>query len=363
MNYQAGQPLYDIRKTWEYNYDRGPHFAGPYPPLPKKREWTFLGKKVMSPVGVAAGPLPNARWLITFIKLGYGSVIQKTVRSSAHEPHPTPNVLFVNVEGKLDLDPEKPIVGSQDGRVNIAKLSITNSFGNPCRSPKVWMDETRKTRNAIKSGQIFGVSVYGTAQENMSLEELADDYAKTARMAKQAGAMFIEANLACPNVKGAENPFLYKDAEAVGKIAKAIKKQIGKTPLLLKIGYFDKYQNLLATLKAAKGNFDGVSAINTISKKIINKKGKQALPGREVSGVCGFAIKRYGIKMVKDLVKAQKQLGLKFEIIGVGGAMTAKDITDYLKAGANHVQSATAVMWNPYLAHELNEYLKQKILK
>lgn len=349
------KPTYDVNKSWDYNYDHGPFFVGPYPPLPRQRKWTFLGHRVISPLGVAAGPLPNAKWLTTYAKLGFGSLVQKTVRSSAHKSHPFPNIVAVDAKGKLDLDVKKPLTGHLNFNQEVENLSITNSFGNPCRDPKIWTQETKKTSKAIGNGQLFGVSVYGTQTAGMTLEELAQDYAKTAKMAKAAGAQFIEANLACPNVIGAENPNIYQDAEAVYQITKAIKSAIGQTPLVLKIGYFDKFSDLLAVLKKAKGNFEAVSAINTIPKKIIDVHGKPILPGRDTSGVCGHAIKVYGIKMVKNLVLAREKLRQKFEIIGVGGAMIPKDVNDYLKAGANHVHSATAVIWNPYLAHDLNQ--------
>lgn len=353
MNYKATKSAYYVDKSWEYNYDKGPNFKGPYPPLPKEKKWQLLGYKLISPLGVAAGPLPNAKWMVPYLKLGYGSIVQKTVRSSAHKSHPAPNITFVKKGEKLKLD-SKPLIVETKINDTIENLSITNSFGNPCKDPKVWAKEAAKTRKATKSGQLFGVSVYGTSEEGMTLEELAEDYAKTAALAKKAGAMFIEANLACPNVSGAENPFLYKDAKAVSQICKKIKAKIGKTPLVLKIGYFESYKELLTVLRESKGHFEAVSAINTIQKKVVDKKGKPALPGREVSGICGKMIKVYGIKMVKNLKKAQRELNLNFEIIGVGGVMTPKDVHDYLNAGANHVHSATAVMFNPYLAYDLN---------
>lgn len=359
-NYQVSKPTYNISKSWDYNYDHGPFFDGEYPPLPKNKNWTFLGHKLISPLGIAAGPLPNAKWLTLYAKLGYGTLIQKTVRSTAHKPHPAPNIMIVDVTGKLDLAMDKPIVGHLKVDKPPEKLSITNSFGNPCREPKVWTRETKKTESVIKKGQLFGVSVYGTSHQNTILSELAQDYAKTALMAKGAGAMFIEANLACPNVSGAEDPFLYKDAHAVSTIAKAIKSKIGKMPLILKIGYFESSKGLYNVIKKTGKNFEAISAINTIPKKIVDEKGRQALPGRNVSGVCGFAIKEFGIKMVRDLVKIRKSQNLSYEIIGVGGAMTPEDVVYYLKAGANHVHSATAVIWNPYLAYELDLYFEKK---
>lgn len=358
--YTVSRPVYDIHKSWEYNYDHGPNFNGPYPPFPKEKNWTFLGHKIISPLGVAAGPLPNAKWMIPYLKLGYGSIVQKTVRSSAHKSHPAPNVVFVARGQKLKLD-AKPLVVQTKINAKVESLSITNSFGNPSLPPKVWQKEAQKALKIRGEGQLFGMSVYGTSGEDTTLEKLAADYAKVAKIARDAGAQFVEANLACPNVSGSENPFLYKDAKSVLVIARAIKAKVGKTPLILKIGYFQDFKNLLDVLLKSKGYFEAVSAINTIQKKVVDEKGRQALTGREFSGVCGRLIKKYGVKMVKDLVKAKKELNLQFEIIGVGGVMTPKDANDYLRAGANHVHSATAVMFNPYLAYELNSILSKKI--
>lgn len=353
MKFKATKPAYDVQESWEYNYDHGPNFKGPFPPLPKEKKWEFLGHKLISPLGIAAGPLPNAKWMIPYLKLGYGSIVQKTVRSTAHKSHPAPNITFVKKGQKLGLDP-KPIIVQTKINDKVENLSITNSFGNPCKDPKIWAKETANAKKATGDGQLFGVSVYGTSEEGMTLSQLAEDYARTAVLAKKSGAMFVEANLACPNVSGAENPFLYKDAKAVAEITKKIKAKIGNTPLVLKIGYFENYRGLLDVLKKSKGRFEAVSAINTIQKKVVLKNGKPALPGREVSGVCGAIIKEFGINMVKKLKKAQKDLKMRYKIIGVGGVLTPQDVADYLKTGADHVHSATAVMWNPYLAYEFN---------
>src|SRR3989344_8555507 len=97
MKYKVTKPTYHLNKSWEYNYKQGPNFKGPYPPFPKEAKWTFLGHKLVSPLGIAAGPLPSAKWMIPYLKLGYGSITQKTVRSKAHKSHPYPNITFVKV--------------------------------------------------------------------------------------------------------------------------------------------------------------------------------------------------------------------------------------------------------------------------
>lgn len=349
--YRVSKPAYHLDKSWEYNFKQGPNFKGPFPPFPTKAKWKFLGHPVISPLGVAAGPLPSAKWMIPYLKLGYGSITQKTVRSAAHKSHPYPNITFVKKGQKVTLD-QSPIIVENKVNGKVEDLTITNSFGNPSLAPTVWQKEAKKALKDKKSTQVFGISVYGTSSATTSIEQLAADYARCARMAKAAGAQYVEANLACPNVSGSENPYLYKDANSVAIIAKAMKKNLRTTPLVLKIGYFENYKNLLEVLQKSKGLFEGISAINTIQKIVVDSKGKPALPGRDVSGVCGAQIKKYALKTVKDLKKAQKDLKMKFEIIGVGGVMTPKDVNDFLKAGADHVHSATAVMFNPYLNYE-----------
>lgn len=350
--YHAAAPTYDIHKSWEENYRDGPQFSSPIPPLPKERKWKFLGFDLISPLGVAAGPLPNYNWISLYAKLGYGTLEHKTVRTVKHHSHPTPNVLIVDVKGRLDPSNNDPLVGTTNTNVSLAKLSITNSFGNPCPSPRVWTREVRKEVKAMRPGQLLIVSVYGTHREGMNLKDLAADYAKAALLAKKAGAKAIEINLSCPNVLGDEDPNIYASPTSTSIITRTVKKAIGKTPLILKVGYYDSFRKMVDVLNEIHGVFEAISAINTISKRVVNARGKQALPGRDVSGVCGAAIKPFGIATVKNLVRARKKLGLDFAIIGTGGVMTPKDVFDYLKAGAQHVHTATAAMWNPYLAYE-----------
>ncbi|MDO8270240.1 MAG: diguanylate cyclase, partial [Candidatus Levybacteria bacterium] len=100
---------------------------------------------------------------------------------------------------------------------------------------------------------------------------------------------------------------------------------------------------------------DGISAINTLQAEIVDKKGEQALPGknRGRSGVCGATIKWAGIEMVKKLKAIKDDNNYNYSIEGVGGVTTPQDYLDYRNAGANSVMSATGAMWNPHLAQEV----------
>ena len=106
---------------------------------------------------------------------------------------------------------------------------------------------------------------------------------------------------------------------------------------------------------AAHGTVQGFSTINTISAKLIDAHGNQALPGagRDRSGVCGNAIRGAGLDMVGRLHAIREKLGLDFTIVGVGGVVRPEDYRAYREAGANAVMSATGAMWNANLARDI----------
>jgi dihydroorotate dehydrogenase len=149
-------------------------------------------------------------------------------------------------------------------------------------------------------------------------------------------------------------------------ILEALHKAKGNTPLLVKIGYFGKQEKpqLDKLLKNIKKYADGVCAINTISAKVVNKKGEQILPGSPVrlsSGICGASIRWAGMEMAKYIVDYKTQKKWKdFVVIGVGGVVTPKDYFSYMKMGVNAVQSATGAMWKPSLAMDIRELASKK---
>jgi dihydroorotate dehydrogenase len=174
-------------------------------------------------------------------------------------------------------------------------------------------------------------------------------------MLKDVGAQVLEVNLSCPNERTAN--LLCFDLERSKKVVEAIKEVIGTTPLIAKIAHFEDDNMLLRFAKEVGSIVDGISAINTIAAEIVDRDGKQALPGegRSRSGICGHSIKWAGLDMVRRLKDLCDRLSLSYTVIGVGGVMTVSDFDEYRNAGADIVMSATGAMWNPYLAKEIKE--------
>jgi dihydroorotate dehydrogenase (NAD+) catalytic subunit len=355
--------FYDPDRTFDDNFDNGP-----FPSETSHTDhsdngepaYNFLGHPLYSPFGVAAGPLPTSKHVQYAFDRGFDVVCYKTQRSVYFPPNDFPNIVYLDVDGDLTLEKAAhPVIGHPKPTLPPEQLTITNSFGNPSRGPDFWTEDLKKVVGSVRSGQLLIVSVVGTIQESFGPEEYYNDFAFAAELAAKAGAPVIEVNLSCPNV--ANEGILCYTPDAVSSICRKIKDKIGDTPLVAKIGYFSNAQQPLLEQIIQDNNayIAAFSAINTIPVPVVDDQGKQLLPGvgRLKSGACGASIKWAGLDMVTRLAAYRRHHGFKYEIIGVGGVMSAADFQAYRKAGADVVQSATGAMWNPNLATEVKASL------
>ena len=366
---------YNTEKTFEYNKKYGP-FEKVQDQNVKIRKLLktnyiktdFFGYKTSLPLGVAAGPLYNKDYMKASAQDGFTVMTWKTFRSVDRIAHRNTddfvghNIVFVPPEQLSNKDFDEKIIGHKKYSGGLEDISITNSFGMPSDSPQIWMPEITEIENYMKkNGKVSIASVVGTPQEGGNILDLARDYAFTARCAESAGARIIEINLSCPNVAGKEGS-MYKDTKNTALISKMVRENFRNTDtkLLIKVGYADKnhYRKLL---KACGTYIDGVVAINTIPMQVVDRNGKQALPGGLKSGICGRAILDMAVESVKNLVTAKKELGLSIKIIGCGGVTSPESFMRHIDAGAEFVMCATAALFNPELPLSVAQYLKENI--
>lgn len=351
--------FYDYKKSYEDNFKEGPFgiFAdGEILENTNKSQYKFFNFKVNSPFGIPAGPLINGNFCKGALDKGFDIVIYKTVRSSKHSSHSWPNILAVKVDG--DLTMEKAQGGLVVDENYHKPLSITNSFGIPSPEPEFWQKDLSEVVAHAQPGQVVIGAFQGTKKEEQNVEDYINDFRITAEMLKNTGVKVIEVNLSCPN-EGTNDLLCFNTKRSV-EVVRVIKEVIGNIPLIIKIGYFEDKKILKNFIKEIGNIVQGISAINTISTEIVDKKGNQALPGegRLRSGICGYSIKWAGLDMVKRLKKLRTEFNYSYTIIGVGGVTTAEDFFEYRKAGADVVMSATGAMWNPYLARDIKERLE-----
>ncbi|MCX7997034.1 MAG: dihydroorotate oxidase [Patescibacteria group bacterium] len=352
-------PFFDTGRSFEENVLHGPFNAfadGEVFLREGEPQHRFLGFPVYLPFGIPAGPLPTARFAKAAFEKGFDLPVYKTVRTRELRSHPWPNVLPVEVDGDLTLEKrDKGLVVADDFR---EPLAITNSFGVPSSDPSFWQEDMREAVQAAGKGQVLIASFQGT-NRGEGVDAFVGDYVLGARLVKETGAQILEVNYSCPN-EGTTNLLCY-DTDRIERISARIKDEIGNTPLLIKLAYFESQEHLRDMVRRLGKIVDGFAAINTIGAAVRNKDGSQALPGegRLVSGICGAPIKWAGIDMVQRLKALREELGYSYAIVGTGGVTKPEDYAEYRAAGADAVMSATGAMWNPYLAKETQEYVKK----
>jgi dihydroorotate dehydrogenase (NAD+) catalytic subunit len=346
------EPFYDPARSYLENFEQGPFsfFAERcvYQDRGEPR-YKFLGHEVNLPLGIAAGPLLNGRFVKAALDKGFDLPVYKTVRTRKYASHEWPNVLAVHPKGDLGLD-TMPLVGDEDYS---EPLSITNSFGVPSFDPEFWQPDIADAVAHAKRGQVVAASFQGTTSGHGDVQAYIEDFALAARLLKETGVKIIEANLSCPN-EGTANLLCF-DVDRARRVVERIRDEIGSLGLMVKAAYFRDEERLRTFVREVGPVVDGIVAINTLPAKILDANGGQALPGegRLSSGVCGRSIRWAGLEMSGRLARLREEMGLNFSIIGVGGLSDANDYHAYRNAGADAAMMATAAMWNPRLAQEI----------
>ncbi|MCI1636377.1 diguanylate cyclase [Bifidobacterium sp.] len=365
------QPFYDVRRSYEENYNEGPFGAFSQISASAVSDdssvdtpYNFLGQQLRTPFGIPAGPLLNSAFTDAAFRMGFDICVYKTVRSRAWECNPFPNVLAVHpksANGFLEAGSTESEEGVLADDHYERPISISNSFGVPSRDPDIWQPDMQKAIAHAGTGQLLIGSFQGSRLSGMDTKAYIQDHVDTAALLLETGAKVIEMNTSCPNE--GKNKLLCDDPILVGQICEAVKNNIGDVPLIVKLAFIpdNRALNRLIEATVAHRVVQGLATINTISAKLVDAQGNQALPGegRERSGVCGNAIRPSGLDMVTRLNDIRSQQHLDFSIVGVGGVLDARDFAQYRQAGADVVMSATGAMWDPNLAKSVSRSLRE----
>lgn len=359
----AGGGLYDIHSSFWQNFEDGPRPLSPAEEegleslrreadhlrtsTGARTDITIFGKKVPSPVAIAAGPAPNSKWLGFFFDLGYDLVTHKTVRDRHWTGHPMPNV--VNVQGNF-----------RDGFTATEAYTgtITNSLGMPSPSPDDWKRDVSKTV-AMRGGRYVVVSVTATLGKGSTEDEMLEQFASLSGQVKSAGADAVEVNLSCPNVSSGEGGEVFTDARLSGRVADAVKAEVGSSyPLLVKVGYLPDY---VALVDEVGDDRVGYVAINSVAAPVRDSEGNRLFDDRGgKAGIAGAALLDLTRSAVKGLADIKQKRDLDYEVFGVGGVADPSSALQILDDGAAVVESATAALWDPLLAMKVKKSLLER---
>lgn len=333
----APLPRYDWRETYDWNYQHAPAPV-PHDEPPVPGTWNFCGLPVGSPLGIAAGPLLNGKWILYYAVLGFDVLTYKTVRSRHRACYSLPNLQPVST-GSIHDDRR-----TLNGRAKM-EGSWAVSFGMPSKSPDIWRADVEATRRALPKNKVLSVSVVATPEEHWTLEEVAEDFARCAKWAVDSGADCVEANFSCPNVASADGQ-LYQSPDSAGLVAARVRDVIGRTPLLIKIGHVTEERLAVELSRSLARYVDALVMVNCISAQVRSSDQELLFDGQR-RGIAGEAIRDAAVEQVRLFSRVIGQQALALRLVGVGGIATAAHVRAHLDAGAHAVQLATAAMLDP----------------
>jgi dihydroorotate dehydrogenase (NAD+) catalytic subunit len=260
----------------------------------------FAGLELGTPIILASGILGySAESLNRVAKSGAGAVVTKSI----------------GVE---------PRVGYCNPTVVQAEAGLINAMGLPNPGIDVYGGEIKFSKTLLKVPLI--VSVFGYS---------AQDYAKVAKKAAEAGADAVELNVSCPHVKqtGAE---IGQSPKFLKEVVQQVKASMNK-PLIVKLSPNVADITILAEA-AVEAGADALTAVNTLKAIAIDAETMQPVLANVRGGLSGAAIKPVALRCVYDIAEQ-----FEVPIIGCGGITDGYDAIEFFLAGASAVQIGTAV--------------------
>jgi dihydroorotate dehydrogenase (NAD+) catalytic subunit len=187
------------------------------------------------------------------------------------------------------------------------------------------------------------VNVFGTSIE---------DYVEVAeRLEPEAGIAALELNLSCPNVHegGLE---IGRSPRAITAVTKAVRERT-RRPLWVKLT--PNVSDITEVARAAlQAGADALSLVNTYVGMAIDVEKRRPILSHQTGGLSGPAIRPLALAAVWQVSKQFPDV----PIIGIGGIVSARDVVEFLLAGASAVQIGTGNFNDPTLAERVVDDLE-----
>lgn len=337
--------LYRLNRSFSWNASHRPKL----PPRPRKlREEPrvrLFDRQLECAIGISAGPLPNSKWIEAYARLGYGLLTYKTVRTTARPAFLQPNLVFCRAG-----DPT--VVQPAPRRLDPGAVTWAISLGLPSAEPDAWRADVARAKSRLRSSQILVVSVAGTPVPGGDAEQLADDYARCAGWAAQAGADVVEVHLSCPNTTGEHPQMVFENPAVSAVVVERVRRAVGTQPVIAKLGA-SRSPRLLHDLATRIAPWlDGFILVNGLQRRVVRPNGTPAFPGpgRELAGVSGAAVYETCRMQVQELIAWRRAGAWSRVILAVGGITTVERARAALASGADAAMVGTAALVDPLLA-------------
>jgi dihydroorotate dehydrogenase (NAD+) catalytic subunit len=183
-----------------------------------------------------------------------------------------------------------------------------------------------------------------------------DEYVEVTRILSDCeGVAAIELNISCPNIKEGGIQFGC-DLGSTFAVVSAVRKAT-RLPLIPKLT--PNVTSVSSFARAAEdAGADAVSLVNTFLAMAIDVDTRRPRLSNVMGGLSGPAIRPIAVRMVYECAQA-----VRIPVVGIGGIASARDVLEFLIAGATAVQVGTATFTDPFiwptLLSGLEDYLRR----
>jgi dihydroorotate dehydrogenase (NAD+) catalytic subunit len=169
-----------------------------------------------------------------------------------------------------------------------------------------------------------------------------DEYVEVAKILSDAeGVAAIELNISCPNIKEGGIQFGCSLDGTYGVVSAV--RQATSLPLIPKLT--PNVTSPATFARAAEdAGADAISLVNTFLAMVIDVETRKPVLSNGMGGLSGPAIRPIAVRMVYECRQA-----VSIPIIGMGGIMDARDVLEFMLAGATAVQVGTANFVDPFV--------------
>src|SRR5260221_1031044 len=229
----------------------------------------------------------------------------------------------------------EPREGHPSPRIVETPAGMLNAIGLQGIGARRFVDE--KLPELRARGATVIVNVCGTT---------LDEYVEVSRVVSDAeGVAAIELNISCPNIKEGGLQFgcsLSGTFDVVSAVRKATRLPIipKLTPNVTDVASFAR--------AAEDAGADAVSLVNTFLAMVIDVETRRPKISNVVVGLNRPAIRPIAVRMVHECRQV-----VRIPIVGMGGITSARDVLEFMIAGANAVQVGTANFVDPFIWQKL----------
>jgi dihydroorotate dehydrogenase (NAD+) catalytic subunit len=169
-----------------------------------------------------------------------------------------------------------------------------------------------------------------------------DEYVEVAKVLSDAeGVAAIELNISCPNIKEGGIQFGCSLDGTYGVVSAV--RQATSLPLIPKLT--PNVTSPASFARAAEdAGADAISLVNTFLAMAIDVETRKPILSNGMGGLSGPAIRPIAVRMVYECHQA-----VSIPIVGMGGIMDARDVLEFMLAGATAVQVGTANFVDPFV--------------